>query len=464
MKKGYLFKKKIRDRRVILIFEKKIRRTRIKEKKRIGLIRSLENANRYQAKRRSKHYPKSIFGKSKKPSFSNTIQYFLKKKNAFSEKSLNFSHNILIPETFSLIDNYGETSDFLKNFLNVLYKANFKELTIDYKNCIQIDVGASICMDIILTEFIEYFKKCWKNRYKIKVEKITPINFENHDIKKILFSIGAFANIRKFKIEYDDIIPFPMIIGDNRNKNIDSEREISITKTVDYIIKCLSRMNRNLTSTAETNFYKVIGEVIQNSDEHSDTNKRYSIGYFEDIEDANNHYGVFNLSILNFGNTIYETFKNPDCNNKEVVQQMQDLSEKYTKGGLFSRAVFEEETLWTLYALQDGITRKKDWKRGNGSIRFIESFFKLKGVDINDDITKMVITSGNTRIVFNGAYKIAEKVRGKEGKVYKMMTFNESGNIEEKPNSEFVKFEKNYFPGTIISVKIRIDYENTEET
>ena len=69
--------------------------------------------------------------------------------------------------------------------------------------------------------------------------------------------------------------------------------------------------------------------------------------------------GVFNLAILNFGNTIYETFKSPDCKNKEVVLQMEELSEKFTKNSLFKKSEFEEESLWTLYSLQDWCNKKK---------------------------------------------------------------------------------------------------------
>lgn len=54
------------------------------------------------------------------------------------------------------------------------------------------------------------------------------------------------------------------------------------------------------------------------------------------------------------------------------------------------------------------------------------------------------------------------RVIDKEGKKYKMITLNSDENIEEKPDDRFVKFEENYFPCTMISVKIRIDYENTE--
>ena len=41
-----------------------------------------------------------------------------------------------------------------------------------------------------------------------------------------------------------------------------------------------------------------------------------------------------------------------------------------------------------------------------------------------------------------------------DGEPYKFMTFNQSGNIEDKPDSKFVKFVDHYFPGTIISARI----------
>ena len=44
-----------------------------------------------------------------------------------------------------------------------------------------------------------------------------------------------------------------------------------------------------------------------------------------------------------------------------------------------------------------------------------------------------------------------------------MMTFNDTGEIENKPDKKFVTFAENYFPGTIISAKICIKEINTEE-
>ena len=63
---------------------------------------------------------------------------------------------------------------------------------------------------------------------------------------------------------------------------------------------------------------------------------------------------------------------------------------------------------------------------------------------------------------FDGKYQITKTKRGNEKKEFKMMTFNKSGNIEEVPDGNYVIYEENYFPGTIISVKLKLDYENTE--
>jgi hypothetical protein len=467
MVKVYLFKKKLYTRRLKSNFKKKIRRQENKARLIAGYEKFMDDVRLVNPKEKviktAFHTVRRNSKLLKKPEYSEAINYFKNTKDAFSKENIEFKNNIfLIPKVFSLIDNYVETSVFLRKFFNALYNQSFARIFLDYKDCSQIDVGASVCMDIILSDFIKYYEENLKGRHNVKVEQVVPINFDSYNIKKILFSIGAFKTIRGFKIDFDNIIPFPIIVGNNKNPNISSNREVDITKTVDYIISSLAVMNKTLTAGAETDLYKVIGEVIQNADEHSDTNRRYSIGYFESTKSKNGNYGVFNLAILNFGNTIYETFKSPNCLNKDVVAQMEELSKVYTQKSLFKKAEFEEESLWTLYALQDGITRKQDWKRGNGSIRFIESFFKLKGNDKCDNVSKMVITSGNTRVIFNGKYSMVERPRGKEGKLFKMMTFNEQGNIEDLPDPKFVKYERNYFPGTLISVKIRIDYENTE--
>lgn len=400
-----------------------------------------------------------------KPEYPVNIKYLLTIPELFSKnqyKSYDNGH-LDIPRCFSLIENYEESFNFLKRLFVLLHKNKHDEIVLDYKNCERIDVDASICMDVMLAEFISHFHKCRKLGYRdIFKGGITPINFEQDNIKKVLFSIGAYRNLRGFRISYPDVEDLPVLINDHTNPTVWSKSEVDLTKIVEYIKKCLVRLNRELTPDAENEFYKVIGEVMSNSLEHGTMRHSYSIGFFQETHNDNEHFGIFNFSIFNFGDTIYQTFKRDDCPNKRAVSQMTELSDVYTKKGWFKKAAFEEETLWTLYALQEGVTSKEK-KRGNGSIQYIENFFRLKG-DLNkDNISKLVIVSGNTRIMFDGTYQITEKHKEGEKRRYKMITFNNSGEISDEPDKKFVTFAPHFFPGTMISARILIKFGNTNE-
>ena len=91
-------------------------------------------------------------------------------------------------------------------------------------------------------------------------------------------------------------------------------------------------------------------------------------------------------------------------------------------------------------------------QRGNGSLRFIESFFNLKNVDGEDEVSKMVLQSGHSNIVFDGTYGTAERMVNNHK--YRVMTFNESNDIEEAPDTKFVRHTDFYFPGTFIYANI----------
>ena len=73
----------------------------------------------------------------------------------------------------------------------------------------------------------------------------------------------------------------------------------------------------------------------------------------------------------------------------------------------------------------------------------------------------MIIHSGNTLILFDGTYSITEKVD--DNNRFHMMTFNESGNIEELPDKKYVRTTNTYFPGTIITANILLNDDDIKE-
>ncbi|TGK87576.1 hypothetical protein EHQ24_01655 [Leptospira noumeaensis] len=408
-----------------------------------------------------------VFNESKRTWMPTNLSYLLNcSKSVFHIEKIskpipNNNGYFKVPAHFSIIDNPKESYNFIKNLLGSLINESYTKIYIDYNDCVKIDLSAQSLLDIILKDVIAYFN--YRKRSHLieasKVVEINGINFNSEEVEKLLHSVGSVAIHSNRHTSYPEIIPYPLCIH-SRDQNInkiklEEQKELDTTKLVDYVLSCLGRLNRKLTTDRIEDLSTVIGEILINAEEHSTTKYRFSIGYFHEFE-GEEHYGVFRLTILNFGQTIYEKFKDDNCPNKDVVEKMEKLSKQYTAKKLFKGREFEEESLWTLYALQEGVTSvapESYKKRGNGSIRFIESFFNIKGkMKEKEEVSRMVILSGNTNITFDGSYNIVDKEIHSDN--FKMMTFNDSGNIEDKPDNKFVKHVDQYFPGTIISAKI----------
>lgn len=405
------------------------------------------------------------------------LNYLLKKgESPFSIEDIrkqNFKSNgiVELPKNFSIIEKPEESYIAIQKTISALLLENNSVFLLDYKKCEKIELGSQVLLDIILKDFLQFTAKCQKidrdhrNYFPIR---IGGINIDNEEVKKMMFSVGSPVTLKVKEHKFPDIIPYKLCIHDNeKEQNYEKrieQKELDTTEMADYVIDCLARMNKKLTSAKRDDLCTVIGEILINAEEHSTTKYRFSIGYFKEVSIENKHYGIFRLVILNFGKTIYEKFKSDDCPNQEIVTKMKNLSHSYTKRNLFFQREFEEENLWTLYALQEEVSSisPTEYKRGNGSIRFIDSFFNIKGSQDVDDISYLTIQSGTTRIHFNGEYSIVSKTN-LDNESYKVMTFNNSGNIEDKPDSKFVYQTKDYFPGTLISAKLLLNDDDVEQ-
>ena len=382
-------------------------------------------------------------------------------------KKQKFNSNgvIVLPKVFSIIENPEDSYLAFKKIISALLIENGHQLVFDYKDCEKVELGSQVLLDIILKDFFQFSRLCNKiNRNQIEYFPVAVggFNIDNEDVNKMLFSVGSPVTLKVREENFSDIIKYKLCIHDNeKEKDYDKrieQKELDTTEMADYVISCLSRMNKKLTPEKRDDLCTVIGEILINAEEHSTTKFRFSIGYFKEENIENKHYGIFRLVILNFGQTIYEKFKDESCPNKEIVEKMKNLSNSYTKRSLFTRKEFEEENLWTLYALQEEVSSisPTEYKRGNGSIRFIESFFNIKGSQEVDDISYLTLQSGKTRIHFNGKYNIENKVNSNND-TFKVMTFNDSGSIEDKPDNKYVYQTNDYFPGTIISAKLLLN-------
>lgn len=434
----------------------------IRRKKKKHLIRSKKHAQ-YLSLLRSLGNVTSIDNILRFKLSASTIYLFTNQESPLNfNKILNIVDNyegvIKIPKVFSLIDNPSESYEAIKKLTASLLFQKHRDVVIDYSQCESFTLEAQVLLDLILKDILRVFNICEhipKNRSFIK--NITDKTKKNSNVRAMLFSVGSQAIHANKHIEYPHVIPYHLCIHKAINNTIEQieQKELDTTALSDYVETCLARMGRKLDNDSMDDLCTVIGEILINAEEHSSTHCRYSIGYFEQKNIDDKDVGVFQLVILNMGRSIYEKFHDADCPNKNVVEKMKALSGRYTERKFWKLHRFDEESLWTLYSLQDGVTSvspQEYSQRGNGSLRFIESFFNLKNMDREDKQSKMVLQSGHTNIVFDGTYGTAERVVNKNR--YRVMTFNRSNDIEEVPDTKFVKRTDFYFPGTFIYANI----------
>ena len=372
-----------------------------------------------------------------------------------------------VPREFSIITNPDESYSFLQKMIAAFVYQTCNTLWIDYKHCIKTDLLTQVFLDAILLDIDRYHQLCKKaNLYKyINWGAVGGKNYNDEKICRMVNSVGSPTVLINRKVSYKEIVPFRLHCFDGINVSSQTrlvQKEIDTTNVIEYVNKCLERVNKTLNSKALREMGYVVGETLINAEEHSSLNYRYMIGYFEECNDDSKHYGVFNLVIMNFGQSIYEKFKYPIDEvklNTECLSRMQELSDAFTKKRWFRTAEFTEETLWTLYSLQQGVTSVPNQERGNGTIQFIESFFKLKGNKDVDDVSRMYILSGNSIIEFDGTYRLSD-LKDDNGVPRGIISFNSSGSLLDKPDTRYVRSVNQYFPGTAIFIRILLNEDD----
>lgn len=359
---------------------------------------------------------------------------FYKKPQIYMERAY-----IEIPEIFSFSKNAFETIDVLKKISYAV--KNELSIFINHKKCNEIDLAASLVMDVILMEYKNMSKK---SNLKKGVEGFLSNNIKVNEVLRfsgILNNLGIKKSRKNSRLE---LLPL--------TKNEDSG--IMTTKIIEYYNKCLNSKKFMLNEEGENYFSTMIGEVISNCSDHGGKNVQwYALGHYSDKDSE------CNLTIFDFGNTIYNGLKNDTISDK-TTDKLKKLTEYHKKK--FKK--IDEELLWTLFALQHGISRlnsDEDATRGQGTVDLIDSFQKLGSkYDENGNLENpiMSITSGNINILFDGTYTIKENTDN-----LKIIAFNENNDLKESPDERFVRNTKNFFPGTVISIRFFIDRKYIEE-
>lgn len=351
---------------------------------------------------------------------------------------------IEIPSIFSLITNPEESIQTLKKIFTAIQNEKVQELFLDYSKCEELGLCASSVTDIIILNGIKYRRIINK-----------PLNTKGNvpkskEAREIFIISGLVKHLGISKIENKNTVRLDIIKNEEQGKMTD--------KIIQYYDKCLNTQNYQLTEQGKSKFAHMIGEVLDNVNQHAgELATWYASGHFNIDKDRKD--GKCRLVLFDFGDSIYE-----GLNREDTTEYTKKLLRDKTKEhyNIFNRK-WNEEPLWMLYVLQYNVSRKRvdiDDDRGKGTIKLINNFMHIgKNMEGNNPI--MAILSGNGYILFDSTYTLKEEIVN--GKKMPIIAFNEENDLSKKPDSKYVKRIDENFPGTMISMEFYLDKEYIEK-
>lgn len=351
---------------------------------------------------------------------------------------------IEIPPIFSLITNPEVSIQTLKKIFTAIQNEKVQELFLDYSKCEELGLCASSVTDIIILNGIKYRKIINK-----------PLNTKGNvpkskEAREIFVISGLVKHLGISKIENKNTVRLDIIKNEEQGKMTD--------KIIQYYDTCLNTQNYQLTVQGKSKFAHMIGEVLDNVNQHAgELATWYASGHFNIDKDRRD--GKCRLVLFDFGDSIYE-----GLNREDTTEYTKKLLRDKTKEhyNIFNKK-WNEEPLWMLYVLQYNVSRKRidiDDDRGKGTIKLINNFMHI-GKNIEGNNPTMAILSGNGYILFDSTYTLKEE--NINGKKIPIIAFNEENDLSKKPDSKYVKRIDENFPGTMISMEFYLDKEYIEK-
>ena len=268
-------------------------------------------------------------------------------------------HVIKVPRVFSIIKNPEETLETLDEIVTAAKDPSIVELFFDHGDCSVMGLGASTIVDILVLAA----QSAWRqtNR-RVRLSGQYPSDPTVQEIFKIA---GLIKHIR----HPDSVLPpyvakrykiFELQFGEKSPKTSarkSTRAEVVISELTEYFSDLLEEKGYSLTGRGKNNLSMLVGEVIDNAEQHSDQKEWFVIGYMSQItKDLSN----CNVVILDFGRTIADTLEGAHGSMPiRTVEHMDELIKKHTSRGFFQiGGKWTKENFNTLFALQEGKTQQ----------------------------------------------------------------------------------------------------------
>ena len=219
--------------------------------------------------------------------------------------------------------------------------------------------------------------------------------------------------------------------------------------------------SEELTEHGATNLKTVVTEALNNAERHGrigGDGQWVTAGFMARRPHpvhGKKPVHICNVALMNLGRPMSETIREAP---NDVLGQLNRYIQTHRPSGL------SDETLATVFALQDGISRVEqsdDSPSGGTGMMDIVEFANAVGVPHEDGLdTRVAIVSGCSYISFSGPYR--EGMPTESGR--RLQWFNSANDVQEPPSSRNVMDLPCAFPGTLVTLRFVIDQSQEDGT
>ena len=379
---------------------------------------------------------------------------------------------IKVPKVFSLTNNAEATLDVIYSVVQVA-RSKRRRLWFDHTDCVEIGLGASAVLDVVTMSLEEEWRAS-RQPYLIGGD-----HSRNEAVVNLVRCTGLTKHLNvpgqeaapevAARFTRTELHRGRRSSGTALQGSSDQERVASgLAKHLDGCFR--KAAGYRLTRAGLREIVRWAGEVITNAEEHSGQNDWYAISYMAPTADTIPGggepltVGECHLVVFCFGKSIFESLHDPNTPD-DTKRQLSLLASDLAKRNVFGRSQrFSPRDLWTLYALQEGVSRFSPrpgkTSRGSGTVQMIDAFQTL-GDSANPQYNpEMVVISGDTRIFFDNRYRLGPPSSGGNRMV---IAFNSRNDLSERPDPKHVNTLAAFVPGTVLSLRFFIDRRHLEK-
>jgi hypothetical protein len=345
---------------------------------------------------------------------------------------------------FSFLDNPEATMEMLSKICEM--NISTRSHKINFEDAMPLDVAPYMVLGLVGHQF---------DQTRLSGGRITP--FANKVLEEIGFVEHFKMTSNAPKLDAVDVFPIKLITCRQSGATSYKDLEAPHARVADEFTKgmevWLSKAGFEFTEEGLASILAMISEILNNAILHGADEiggEAWVSGFMVPYEWPNGQR-VFacHISVINLGKSIFSSMQT--CPER-IRDRIERLIRRHRNGFRVRSSYWNEEALWTLYALQDGVTRIDDVRGGKGLMDMINLFSEL-----SFDSSKLAIISGN--VILN--LKRQKPVFDENG--MRRLALNDENDLEYPPKKEYLKLLRKPFPGTILTWRFFLDPRNLQK-